>query len=105
MSPFWTQFPERGLKFFEKSVKFSENRLKLPEKKTGAKMKIWNIRDAFGQLGQVRLTEEGRLEVKSCGCRLWRLISYIDISLFSARDIKNALKATEGIREVKSQKG
>ena len=68
-------------------------------------MKIWNIRDAFGQPGQVRLTEEGRLEVKSCGCRLWRLISYIDISLFSARDIKNALKATEGIREVKSQKG
>lgn len=68
-------------------------------------MKVWNIRDAFGQPGQVRLTEEGKLEIKNNGQRLWRLISYIDISLFSARDVKNALKATEGISQVKSQKG
>jgi len=68
-------------------------------------MKVWNIRDAFGQPGQVRLTREGRLEVKPCGCRLWRFIRYIDISLFSARDVKNALKATEGISEVKTQRG
>ena len=68
-------------------------------------MKIWNIRDAFGQPGQVRLDREGRLEVKPCGSRLWRFIGYIDISLFSARDVKNALKATEGISEVKSQRG
>ena len=68
-------------------------------------MKVWNITDNFGQPGQVRLTEEGRLEVKPCSCRLWRLINYIDISLFTARDIKNALKATGGISEVKSQRG
>jgi len=68
-------------------------------------VKVWNIRDAFGQPGQVRLTEEGKLEIKNNGQRLWRLISYIDISLFSARDVKNALKATEGISQVKSQKG
>lgn len=68
-------------------------------------MKVWNIRDNFGQPGQVRLTREGRLEVKNNGQRLWRLIGYIDISLFTDKDVKNALKATEGIREVKSQRG
>jgi len=68
-------------------------------------VKVWNIRDNFGQLGQVRLDREGKLEVKSCGCRLWRLIQYIDISLFTDKDVKNALKATGGISEVKSQRG
>jgi len=68
-------------------------------------MKVWNITDNFGQPGQVRLTEEGRLEIKNNGQRLWRFIGYIDISLFSARDVKNALKATGGISEVKSQSG
>ena len=68
-------------------------------------MKTWNIRDNFGQPGQVRLTREGRLEVKPCGCSLWRFIRYIDVSLFTERDVKNALKATEGIRQVKSQRG
>ncbi|MBA7702187.1 hypothetical protein ES703_110944 [subsurface metagenome] len=68
-------------------------------------MKVWNIQDNFGQPGKVRLTEEGRLEIKPCGCRLWRLISYIDVSLFTARDVKNALKATEGISKVKTQRG
>jgi len=74
-------------------------------KEKGAKVKVWNITDNFGQPGQVRLDREGRLEVKSCGCRLWRLIRYIDISLFSAKDVKKAIKATEGISEVKSQRG
>ena len=68
-------------------------------------MRVWNIRDNFGQPGQVRLTGEGRLEVKNNGQRLWRFIGYIDISLFTERDVKNALKATEGISEVKSQRG
>ena len=68
-------------------------------------MKVWNITDNFGQPGQVRLTGEGRLEIKNNGQRLWRLIGYIDISLFTARDVKNALKATGGISEVKSQRG
>jgi len=71
--------------------------------KKGAKVKVWSITDNFGQPGKVRLTEEGRLEVKPCGGRLWRLIRYIDISLFTARDVKNALKATQGISQVKSQ--
>lgn len=68
-------------------------------------MKIWNIKDNFGQPGKVRLTEEGRLEIKPCGCRLWRFIRYIDVSLFTARDVKKAIKATGGISEVKSQGG
>ena len=68
-------------------------------------MKVWNIRDAFDQPGQVRLNREGRLELKPCGCKLWRLIGYVDISLFTEKDVKNALKATEGIRQVKSQRG
>jgi len=62
---------------------------------------IWNIRDKFDQAGQVRLMDDGTLEKKLCGQRLWRLISYIDISLFNEKDVKNALKATEGISEVK----
>jgi len=68
-------------------------------------VKVWNIRDAFGQPGQVRLTREGRLEIKPCGCRLWRFIRYIDVSLFTDKHVKNALKATEGISRVKSQRG
>jgi len=68
-------------------------------------VKTWNIKDNFGQPGQVRLTGEGRLEVKNNGQRLWRFIRYIDVSLFTDKDVKNALKATEGISQVKSQRG
>jgi len=68
-------------------------------------VKVWNIKDTFGQPSQIRLTREGRLEVKPCGCRLWRFIRYINISLFTEKDVKAALKATEGIRQVKSQRG
>lgn len=68
-------------------------------------MRIWNIRDNFGQPGQVRLTREGRLEVKNNGQRIWRFIRYIDISLFTDKDVRSALKATEGISQVKSQRG
>ena len=68
-------------------------------------MKVWSIRDNFGQSGQVRLTREGRLEIKNNGQRLWRLIGYIDISLFSAKDVREAIKATEGISQVKGQRG
>ncbi len=67
-------------------------------------MKVWNIQDNFGQPGQVRLTREGRLEVKPCGSRLWRFMRYIDISLFTDKDVKNALKATKGISQVKSER-
>ena len=63
-------------------------------------MRVWNIRDNFGQPGQVRLTREGRLEIGNNGQRAWRLIGYIDISLFTDRDIENSLKQTEGIAKV-----
>ena len=63
-------------------------------------MRVWNIQDNFGQPGQVRLTREGRLEIKNNGQRAWRLIGYIDISLFSDKDIENSLKQTEGIAKV-----
>jgi len=63
-------------------------------------MRIWNIKDSFGQPGQVRLTREGRLEIRNNGQRAWRLIGYIDISLFSAKDIEESLKQTEGIAKV-----
>ena len=63
-------------------------------------MRVWNIRDSFGQSGQVRLTREGRLEIKNNGQRIWRLIKLVDISLFSDRDIEKSLKQTEGITKV-----
>ena len=63
-------------------------------------MRVWNIRDTFGHPGQVRLRRDGRLEKKLCGQRLWRLIGYIDISVFSDRDIEDSLKQTEGIAKV-----
>jgi len=68
-------------------------------------MKVWNIKDNFGQSGQVRLTQEGRLEVKNNGQRLWRLIRMVDISIFTEKDVQEALKNTEGITQVKSQRG
>ena len=63
-------------------------------------MRVWNIQDSFGQSGQVRLRRDGSLEVKNNGQRGWRLIKYIDISLFSDRDIENTLKQTQGISKV-----
>ena len=63
-------------------------------------MRIWNIQDNFGQPGQVRLTREGRLEIRNNGQRLWRLMRYVDISLFSDKDIEESLKKTEGIAKV-----
>lgn len=63
-------------------------------------MRVWNIRDSFGQSGQVRLTKEGRLEVRNNGQRLWRLIRYVDISIFTDKDIEDSLKQTEGIAKV-----
>ena len=68
-------------------------------------MKVWNIRDSFGQAGQVRLMDDGALEKRLCGQRLWRLIRMVDISIFSEKDVQEALKNTEGIAQVKSQRG
>ena len=68
-------------------------------------MRVWNIRDTFGQAGQIRLRRDGRLEKKLCGQRLWRLIRMVDISIFTEKDVQEALKNTEGIAQVKSQRG
>ena len=64
-------------------------------------MKIWNIRDTFGQPAKVRLRQDGRLEIKKCGARVWRLIKIIDISIFTDKDVKQAIKQTQGIAQVK----
>ena len=64
-------------------------------------MRIWNIKDSFGRPGQVRLTKEGKLEIKNNGQKVWRLIKLVDISLFTDKDVENALKSTEGISQVK----
>ena len=66
---------------------------------------IWNIRDNFGQSGQVRLTEEGRVEKKLCGQRLWRLLAKVDIGIMEAKDVQESLKNTEGIVKVIRQGG
>lgn len=84
---------EQG-KFQEKQGKFRE------EAKWGQKMKVWNIRDNFGQPGQVRLRRDGGLEIRNNGQKLWRLIGYIDISLFSDKEIEKRLKQTQGISKV-----
>lgn len=66
---------------------------------------IWNIRDKFNQTGQVRLTEEGKVEKKLYGQRLWRLLAKVDIGIFNEKDVQESLKATEGIVKVTRQGG
>ena len=66
---------------------------------------IWNIRDKFGQSGKVRLMDDGTVEKKLCGQRLWRLLAKLDISIMDARDVQESLKATEGIVKVTRQRG
>ena len=63
-------------------------------------MRVWNIQDNFGQPGQVRLSWEGRLEIRNNGQGGWRLIKYVDISLFTGKDIEESLKQTQGISKV-----
>jgi len=66
---------------------------------------IWNIRDNFGQPGKVRLMDDGTLEVKQRGQRLWRLIRMVDISIFTEKDVQESLRNTEGIVKVIRQRG
>lgn len=68
-------------------------------------MRVWNIEDRFGQPGKVRLTEEGRLEKKLCGQRIWRLLGIVDISIFTVKDIQSNLKENQGIRKLTKQRG
>ncbi len=66
---------------------------------------VWNITDKFGQPGQVRLTEEGKVEKKLYGQRLWRFLAKVDIGIMEARDVQESLKATDGIVKVIRQGG
>ena len=66
---------------------------------------IWNIRDNFGQSGQVRLMDDGTVEKKLSGQRLWRLLAKVNIGIMDARDVQESLKATEGIVKVTRQGG
>lgn len=66
---------------------------------------IWNIRDKFNQPGQVRLMDDGTIEKKLYGQRLWRLLAKVDLGIFNEKDIQESLKATEGIVKVTRQRG
>lgn len=66
---------------------------------------VWNIRDNFGQSGQVRLMDDGTVEKKLYGQRLWRLLAKVDIGLMDAKDVQESLKATKGIVKVTRQGG
>ena len=66
---------------------------------------IYNITDSFGRTGQVRLRNDGKLERRLCGQRIWRPIAHVDISIFSEEDVQESLKATEGIVKVMRQRG
>ena len=66
---------------------------------------IWNIRDNFDQLGKVRLMDDGTVEKKLSGQRLWRLLAKVNIGIMDAKDVQESLKATEGIVKVTRQRG
>ncbi len=66
---------------------------------------IWNIRDKFGQPGKVRLMDDGTVEKKLCGQRLWRVLAKVDIGIFNEKDIQESLRNTEGIVKVTRQGG
>lgn len=68
-------------------------------------MRVWNIKDNFGQSGQVRLMDDGTLEKKLSGQRLWRFLAKVDIGIMDARDVQESLKNTEGIVKVTRQRG
>lgn len=103
MTLLWTHFPEIGLKSPEIQPKQAEtggNRFEGKMTKKGAKMRVWNIKDKFGQPSQVRLTDEGKLEIRGCGQRIWRLLGIVDISVWTHRDIQNYLRENGGIRKI-----
>jgi len=66
-------------------------------------MQVWNIEDCFGQPGQLRLTEEGKFEIKGCGQRVWRLLTIIDMSIFTVKDIQSSLRENQGVLKVTRQ--
>lgn len=65
---------------------------------------VWNIRDKNGGTRKVRLSPEGSLEIKYPHQRKWRLLKMIDVSLINPKQVKKALKATEFIVKVTSER-
>lgn len=68
-------------------------------------MQVWNIVDRFGRPGQVRLTDEGKLEKKLCGQRIWRLLGIVNISIFTVNDIQSSLRENQGVLKITRQRG
>ena len=66
-------------------------------------MRIWNILDKFGQPARIRLTDEGKLEIKGCGQRVWRPLTIVDMSIFTVKDIQSSLKENQGILKITRQ--
>lgn len=67
----------------------------------------WNVTNQVGQDLQVRLTEEGKLEKKTCGSNgRWQPlgVGLVDLAIFSVKDIRDMLRSMEGIRKVVAQK-
>ena len=106
MSPVWSYFLETPPKFFENQAKFFEILQKAKMREKGGKViATWNITDKFNQSGQVRLMDDGTVEKKLCGQKLWRLLARVDIGIMGAKDVQESLKATEGIVKVIRQRG
>lgn len=67
----------------------------------------WNMTNQVGQHLQVRLTEQGKLEKKTCGSNgRWQPLGLgeVDLGLFSVKDVRNMLRGIEGIRKVVTQR-
>lgn len=62
----------------------------------------WNITDKFGQVCQVRLTEEGQLEKRNRGGNGWKPVidEVVDLSIYTVKDIRDMLRGMEGIKKV-----
>ena len=71
--------------------------------KGGKVIATWNIIDKFNQAGQVRLMDDGTVEKKLCGQKLWRPLAKVELAIMDARDVQESLKNTEGIVKVTRQ--
>lgn len=68
---------------------------------------IWNVTNQLGQHLQVRLTEEGKLEKKTCGSNgRWQPlgVGMVNLAMFSVKDVRDMLRNMDGIRKVVAQR-
>ena len=72
--------------------------------KTKNKQAVWSVKDQNGGMRKVRLSPEGSLEVKYPHQRKWHFLKMIDISLFTPKQVKEALKATDFVAKVTSER-